>query len=457
MAEKIQMLALSPTMERGRIVKWLKGEGDEIASGDVICEVETDKATMEYESINEGTILKIIVGEGKDAAIGDTIAIVGEKGEDISGVLAEIERGREKEKMAVEGGSREGESRVAGEEAEEAKATATAGVSAGELFTARSTDESTAKSAARSITESAIESTAESAAGGIPSGKGRVKASPLAKKIARDAGIDISSVRGTGPEGRVVKRDVEGFLRAGSKSAAFGRTEIKEAEGLRGRKIPVTGMRKVIAERLSNSKFQSPHYYLKLTVEVESLMEARRRLNESVGKKVSFNAFLLKFVAEALKRNPQVNAGWFGDYIEYFPSVDIGIAVALENGLITPVVKNCEKLGILDIDGELELLIERAKAGKLKPDEYSGATFTISNLGSFGIEEFTAIINPPGSAILAVGSIAEQVVSIDGIPSVRKLMKLTLSCDHRVIDGAVGARFLKDLKDIIEEPIRALY
>jgi pyruvate dehydrogenase E2 component (dihydrolipoamide acetyltransferase) len=282
-----------------------------------------------------------------------------------------------------------------------------------------------------------------------------VRSSPLARKLAAERGIDIGSVRGSGPAGRVVRRDVEsagaGVTRGGAPArpvAAAGADEV----------VPVSGKRKVIAQRLAESKFQAPHYYLKISFEMDGLMAARARLNEKRKEKVSFNAFMHKVTAEALRRHPGVNASWQGDTIRRFGSIDLGLAVAQSDGLITPVVRNCGAKGILEIDAELVVLIEKARTGKLMPEDYTGATFSISNLGSFGIEEFTAIINPPGSAILALGKIAKvPVVAGDGSIAVRSMVKATLSCDHRVIDGAVGAAFLADLKEMIENPMAVLF
>jgi pyruvate dehydrogenase E2 component (dihydrolipoamide acetyltransferase) len=275
--------------------------------------------------------------------------------------------------------------------------------------------------------------------------------------MAQKQGVDITSVQGSGPDGRVVKRDIEDAVKHGTGGGA------PAAEGAAGapgedRRIPHTQKRKVIAKRLSESKFQAPHYYLKITADMETVMNARSVLNWKVPEKVSFNAFLVKLTAMALGMNPGVNASWQEDAVVEFGSVDIGLAVDLGNGLITPVIRNCRNKGLLAIDREMKDLIKKAGEGKLTPDEYSGATFSISNLGSFGIEEFTAIINPPGSAILAVGKIEKKpAAGDDGSVQLRPRMTMTLSCDHRVIDGAAGAKFLSDLKEMLENPVSALY
>lgn len=430
MAEKVMMIALSPTMEDGSIVSWSKQEGDSVSAGDVLCEVETDKATMDYESTQEGTILKIVKGEGTSARVGETIAIIGEEGEDISGL--------EEDEAASADSS--GKPEASTEDSSEEQAS--------ESKPAPKTDADTEKPATTAAKETARGQS------------GIVKASPLARKIASDKGIDISQVSGTGPGGRVVKADVESFKGAeAAPSGARAAASVAVSAPAEDRTVPVTRMRATIAKRLSESKFGAPHFYLKLSVDMTGIMEARARLNKELPEKVGLNAFIMKFAAEALKRHPSVNASWNGDTITEFGSVDIGLAVEMKSGgLITPVVRNCGSKGIVQIDNELKDLIARARDGGLKPEEYGGATFSISNLGSFGIEEFTAIINPPGSAILALGTTRKTAVFDDkDVMTVVPVMKMTLSCDHRVVDGASGARFLSDLQKMMEDPARALY
>jgi pyruvate dehydrogenase E2 component (dihydrolipoamide acetyltransferase) len=406
MAEKVLMIALSPTMQDGTIIRWNKTEGESLAVGDLLCEVETDKATMEYESQSAGTLLKILVPAGSQAKVADPIAIVGKPGEDIAPLLAQTKP-----------------------PAHAAAAPPATGT----------------RPAAAAAAHAAPAAAADA---------GVVRASPLARKLAKERGIDLRALRGTGPAGRVVRRDLEGAGAAAPAAAAAGRALPAGSDEV----VPVSGKRKVIAQRLAESKFQAPHFYLKISFEMDGLMAARARLNERRKEKVSFNAFMHKIVAEALKKHTAVNSSWQGDTMRRYGSVDIGLAVAQPDGLITPVVRNCGGKGILAIDAELAALIDKARTNKLVPEEYTGATFTISNLGSFGIEEFTAIINPPGSAILALGRIAKTpVVADDGSIVVRSLMKATLSCDHRVIDGAIGAAFLSDLKEMIENPMAALF
>ena len=429
MAEKVLMLALSPTMETGAIANWLKAEGDTVSVGDVLCEVETDKATMEYESVQEGTLLKIVVPEGGAAAVEETIAIIGEAGEDVSGVMAEVKSEKSSTPALPAGG------------------TEVAGVS------------EPGESPIASLETNPVDSPD---VGAIDDA--RVKASPLARNLAKKAGLALTSIPGTGPEGRVVKRDVETTIAGGAQAAAApapktGTSAIAaQSATLADQVFPVSMKRGVIAKRLAESKYSAPHFYLKTAVFTEIMMDGRSALNSGLDYKVSVNAFLMKFCAEAIKRHPYVNSSWQGDTIHQFGSIDIGLAVAQDDGLITPIVRDCGTKGVIGIDRELADLISRARTNKLAPEEYTGATFSISSLGTFGIEEFTAIINPPGSAILAVGQMQKTpVVDENDQIVVRNQMKLTLSCDHRVIDGAKGAGFLTDLKAIIEHPIRALY
>jgi pyruvate dehydrogenase E2 component (dihydrolipoamide acetyltransferase) len=444
MAEQVLMLALSPTMEEGTIVTWHKKEGDSVAQSDIICEVETDKATMEYEAVNEGTLLKILVAEGGKAKVGEPIAVVGEPGEDISGMLKEAEQKAEPAAQAPGASEPAASPESAAPQVEAAPAAGPTGAAV--------------------TTPSAPQ---------VPAGQ--LKASPLARKMATEHGIDMRVLRGSGPAGRIVKRDIEKALRQvasygpaaavgvqGPIAPAFIPSAAGPTASGKDERIPVSGKRKIIAQRLAESKFSAPHYYLRIDVDAGEMMAARQRLNARLAKdpagKVSPNAFLIKFVSETLKKYPVVNSSWQTDEILRFGKIDIALAVAQEDGLITPVVRDCGSKGIVQIDRELKNLIDKARSNKLTPEEYSGATFTISSLGTSGILEFTAIINPPGSAILAVGRIHKApVVGDDGTIGVRSQMMLTLSCDHRVIDGAVGAAFLSDLKAFIEYPIDLLY
>jgi pyruvate dehydrogenase E2 component (dihydrolipoamide acetyltransferase) len=462
-AEHVLMLALSPTMEEGTIAKWNKNEGDAVAENELLCEVETDKATMEYESMNQGTLLKILVPQGGQAKVGEPIAIVGEEGEDITAMIKEA-------KQAAEASAK-------GKEQEAAPAAGPSSAPAPGAMPGQAAYRTPAQaglSAGAAVPPGAA--TAPMASVGAPApipASGGLKASPLARRMAAEMGLDLRTVRGSGPGGRVVKRDLENLSPGSAAQAAPapGTGPFRSpgpalpgapvsAAALRDERIPVSGKRKIIARRLAESKFSAPHYYLRIDVAVDGLVAARRSLNQRLGPqgKVSLNAFLVKFVAEALKRHPQVNASWEGDAIFRRGSIDIGLAVAQEDGLITPVVRDCGAKGIVAIDMELAALVEKARTNRLVPDDYNGASFTVSSLGSAGILEFTAIINPPGSAILAVGRIHKTPVVDDNDEiKVQSTMILTLSCDHRVIDGAVGAAFLAELKSILENPIEALY
>ena len=474
MAERVLMLALSPTMETGTIVNWTKNEGDQVKEGDILCEVETDKATMEYESQNEGTLLKIVVAAGKEAAVGQAIAIIGDEGEDVQPVLKAIKA------EEVSG------SEVSGSEAAAKAATgsASAGSDAVEAAVAvtgeeaESSPEKVKAAERRVVTIADTPQPSSVITGTLPEG---VRASPVARRLADQHNLDIRQMQGSGPEGRIVKRDVAAAAAAAAaaavqRGAAAGKTA--PSVGAAGssipaiytttvahipvemttEKLPLSGKRKVIAQRLSESKFSAPHYYLRSIVAMDALMKSRKELNKRVPEKVSFNAFVIKFVAEALHRHPMVNAGWQGDHILQYGRADIALAVAQSDGLITPVVRDCWNRGILSIDAELRVLIDKAMNNKLKPDEYTDATFTITNLGSYGIHDFTAVINPPGAAILAVGEARrEPVVGANDEIEIRTNTVLSLSCDHRVIDGAEGALFMQDLRGMMENPIQVLY
>jgi pyruvate dehydrogenase E2 component (dihydrolipoamide acetyltransferase) len=406
MADKILMLALSPTMESGTIARWNKKEGDDVHNGDILCEVETDKATMDYESSIEGKLLKIIMPQGASVKVGDLIAIAGKDGEDISSLLA-----RHSEQTAKQG---------QGSEAPSQKIPAK-----------------------KSKTyEQVME----------PS---RVKASPLAREIAHRKGVDLNTISGSGPEGRIIKEDIEHALvkKPEGKSVT---TPVRAAiSGIK--EIPLTEKRKVIARRLSESMFTAPHFYLTVSVGADAVMALRKKVNANRDSKVSMNAFLIKIIAEILRKHPPMLSSWNGDTIIQFGAVDIAIAVAQRDGLITPVIRDCTSKGIVQIDNELKELVERARENKLIPEEYTGCSFTISNLGSYGVRQFTAIINPPASAILAIGEIFKENVFNENDEEVpRNTILMTLSCDHRVIDGALAALFAADLKQCMEDPIAVL-
>jgi pyruvate dehydrogenase E2 component (dihydrolipoamide acetyltransferase) len=455
MVTKVHMEALSPTMEEGEVVRWLMDEGDEVAEGDVLAEIETDKATMELVARGSGVLRKQILGEGDTAAVGTVIGVIADADEDIEAVLDEVggppEGGGEEaagtDEQAAEAEAPEAAEAEAGAEAEEVAAEAepaAQGAPAGE----------------------------SRAATGEP-GTDRVKASPLAKRLAADADLDIGRVEGSGPGGRIVKADVERAIEEGvseeepakagepPKPAAAGGPVFVEPsyDGPEVEEVPVSQMRKSIAKRLVQSLGPVPTFYLTRDVDMTRMMAARERMNErleSQGLKVSVNDLIIKATALALKRHPEVNAQWHDDHIKRFHKVDIGVAVAVEDGLITPVIRGADQKGAAQIGQEVRELAGRAREKKLQPEEYTGATFSISNLGMFGIEEFTAIINPPEAGILAVGAVEDRVVVEDGEGVIAPRMKITMSCDHRVIDGATGARFLQTLTELLEEPALAL-
>ncbi len=410
----VRMPLLSDTMKEGKIVNWNKKEGDKVKSDDVLAEVETDKATMEVMGYADGTLLHIGVPAGSSAAVNGIIAIVGKEGTDISGLLA-----AEQNKSAAPA--------PAAAQAPATTATAAPAVSAPAAIPAATT-----------------------------STDGRVKASPLAKKMAADKGLDISQIAGSGDGGRVTRKDVESYTPAAKTSTPAAATApvVSGQEGYSD--TPVSQMRKVIAQRLSESKFTAPHFYLKISVNMDNAMEARKAINVVSPNKVSFNDMIIKASAMALRKHPEVNSSWMGDFIRTHQHIHIGSAVAIEDGLIVPVIRFADQKGLAQIAADTNELNTKAKNRKLQPNEFTGNTFTISNLGMMDIDEFTAIINPPDSCILAVGKIAPTPVVEDGNVVVRNILKLTLSCDHRIVDGAVGARFLQTLKTMLENPVTML-
>lgn len=426
MASKLPMIALSPTMSEGTIARWKKAEGDAFSSGDVLCEVETDKASMDYEAPSQGVLLKIAIPAGGKARVGDTIAVIGKSGEDPLPLL--------------EGGA------FPVKTADSAPAVAPSRI-AEAVKPANPAMEQGGKAEQSAVPAAS----APMAPAGIP------RSSPLARKTARELGVDIRLAHGTGPEGRVTEKDVR-VLHASDRSQSAGNVYPEGSFPRPSASIePVSGKRSVIARRLSESFFSAPHYYLRKEILADRLLDARRKMNEGRDKPISINALLVKLTAMALSRHPEINVSWKEDRIERRSVIDVALAVALPDGLITPVVRDCPYKGLELLESELAALIEKAKTRGLAPEEYEGAGFTITNLGSFGIDEFTAIINPPGSAILAVGSLKKRpVVMADGNVGSATTMILNLGCDHRTIDGAVGARFLADLATMMEDPVLAL-
>jgi pyruvate dehydrogenase E2 component (dihydrolipoamide acetyltransferase) len=432
-ATVLTMPKMSDTMTEGTIATWLKKVGDSIKSGDIIAEVETDKATMELESYDDGILLYIGVEEGNAVEVDGVIAIVGEKGADYEKLL--------KAHKAKSGGA---EAPAAENKKEEKPAT------------------SEAKTTEYKPTESKPAESAAPAASGSSSENGRVIASPLAKKMASDKGIDITLVKGSGEGGRIIKRDVESFDPASVKPAATtaaassapASTPAVGQESFREEKV--SQMRKVIAKRLAESKFGAPHFYLTMEINMDKSIAARQSMNEIAPVKISFNDFVIKAAAMALKQHPKVNSSWLGDKIRYNDHIHIGMAVAVEEGLLVPVIRFADSKSLSQISTEAKTLGGKAKNKELQPKDWEGNTFTISNLGMFGIDEFTAIINPPDACILAVGGIKETVIVKNGQMQIGNIMKVTLSCDHRVVDGAVGSAFLLTLKGLLEDPVRML-
>ena len=419
MATKVHMEALSPTMEEGQLVQWLKNEGDTVATGDVLAEVETDKATMELVARGEGILRKIFLGAGGTAEVGAVIGVIAAEDEDISEI------------SGVSGGG----------------APAVAIVEE-EVVSTPDPDP---------VVEEPTSGNTELAS---PVSKGgRVKASPLARRLAEQAGVDISQVPGSGPGGRVVKRDIEAAKASEDATPAPPAAPSWTPDEAEYEDVQTSQMRKTIAKRLITSIGPVPTFYLTVDVDMLRVMEARKSMNSMLkaeGAKVSVNDIVLKAVAGALRQHPNCNAQWHDGFIRRFKAVHIGVAVAVEDGLITPVVRHAHLKGISQIGAEVKELAGRAREKKLKPEEYTGATFSVSNLGMFGIHEFTAIINPPEAGILAVGGIEETPVAVDGEVLVRPRMRITMSCDHRVIDGAQGSRFLQTLKGMLEEPTAIL-
>jgi pyruvate dehydrogenase E2 component (dihydrolipoamide acetyltransferase) len=427
------MPALSPTMEEGKLAKWLVKEGDAVRSGDVLAEIETDKATMEFEAVDEGRIGKILVPEGTEGVkVNAPIAVLLGEGEDAASAAADIPSAMESIKHAV----------------------------------AKETKETKAQPAPKPVAKAEFNA--------VPADGKRVFASPLARRIAQQKGIDISALAGSGPRGRIVRSDVE------TAKPGVARTPAKAPVGAPGAQpapagalpdarlfykpddyaeIPHDSMRKAIARRLTQAASQIPHFYLTIECRIDNLLAARARLNDAApkgGYKLSVNDFLVKAAALALVKVPECNASWTENAILRHKHADVGVAVALDFGLITPIVFRAEEKGLAAISTEVKSLAERARDKKLKPQEYEGGSFAISNLGMFGIKQFTAVINPPHAGILAVGAGEQRAIVVNGKVEVATIMAVTMSCDHRVIDGATGARFLQVFKQYVEEPAAML-
>ncbi|MEM9831502.1 MAG: pyruvate dehydrogenase complex dihydrolipoamide acetyltransferase [Bacteroidota bacterium] len=436
-ATVITMPKMSDTMEEGVIANWLKKVGDEVESGDIIAEVETDKATMELESYEDGTLLYIGVDEGGSVPVDGVIAVIGEEGADYEKLL--------KAQKSQSNGKSETKEEKPEKKEEEIKSSSNGAEKkdAPEIVSSRSGGEASTTA------------------------NGRIKASPLAKKMAQEMGYDIAQISGSGENGRIIKRDVEKYEpqaapaeqppKKGEASAPAPPIELPKVVGEESyEEVRVSQMRKTIAKRLAESKFAAPHFYLTMEINMDKAVEARKSMNEISPVKISFNDIVIKAVAASLRQHPEVNVAWMGDKIRQNHHIHIGVAVAVDEGLLVPVVRFADNKSLSHIAAEVKDLAAQAKSKKLSPDDQTGGTFAVSNLGMFGIEEFTAIINPPNSCILAVGAIKQTAVVKDGQLVPGNVMKVTLSCDHRTVDGAMGAAFLKTLKTLLEDPIRIM-
>jgi pyruvate dehydrogenase E2 component (dihydrolipoamide acetyltransferase) len=437
MASKVIMPKLSPTMEEGQIARWLKKEGDKVSMGEPLAEIDTDKATMEMQALSNGVLRKIVVREGESAPLGQLIGVIGEPDEDISSLLGEAPT-----KEAAPPAQAEQPKPAADKQPEPAAEAAAPN--------------------AQPVSEKPAEKHAQAAAGNGSSG--RLIVSPLAARMAAEAGIDLRSLQGSGPGGRIIKKDIEDVLsQQQPAAAAAGKPSLRVIEGRAQQPVvagasayrdePTSEIRRTIARRLVTSLGPVPHFFLTSEIEMDRAAEMRRGINElDPDLKISINDIIIKVTAAALAQHPEVNASFQDKSVRYYERADIGVAVAIPDGLITPVIRSADLKSLSQIATEVRELAERARARKLKPEEYTGATF-FSNLGMFGIDEFTAIINPPESGILAIGAMTPRPVVRDGEVVVRQLMRVTMSCDHRVIDGATGAKFLQTFKKILENPL----
>ena len=429
MAEIIRMPKMSDTMEEGVIAGWLKKVGDEVKSGDILAEVETDKATMELESYDDGFLLHVGVKDGESVPVDGVIAIIGEKGENIDDILKEVSN-EQNNNEAVD--PKDEEEIVDEDESVE------------ENLEVKEEEE--VKNTEDKIEDINIDFSNES---------DRIKASPLAKKLASEKGVDISMVKGSGDGGRIIKEDIENFKH--SENIPIKEVKLPEIYSKESyEEIPVSQMRKTISKRLAESKFSAPHFYLTMEIDMDNCIEGRNKINETSDVKISFNDIIIKAAAVSLRKHPMVNASFLTDKIRVNNHIHIGVAVAVDEGLLVPVIRFADNKSLSHISIEVRNLAGKAKNKELQPSDWEGNTFTISNLGMFGIDEFTAIINPNDACILAVGGIKNTPVVKNGEIVIGNVMKVTLSCDHRIVDGAIGSAFLKTLKELIEDPIKIL-
>ncbi len=425
--EVVLMPRLSDTMTEGVIAAWHKNIGDTIKKGEVLADIETDKATMELESYKDGILLYQGAKAGEKIIVNDLLCIIGKEGLDIASIIAAVKAGNNN-------------------------------------VAAKPEEPSTTSSA---TTASTVTPANQQQTNTIVVNEGRILASPLAKKVAAEKGIDLKYIKGTGDNGRIVKSDIDNYSSTTPIPTATISTEISSSNNQIAQtfvqtnissfdEVPISQMRKTIARRLSESLFTAPHFYLTMSIDMDAAVAARTKLNESGKIKISFNDIVLKATAVALKQHPKVNSSWLGDKIRYNHHINIGVAVAVDEGLLVPVIRFADGLSLSEIAVRVKDYAQKAKDKKLQPSDWEGSTFTISNLGMFGIDQFTAIINPPDACILAVGGISQIPVVKNGQITVGNVMKVTLSCDHRVVDGATGAAFLQTLKSLLEEPLRML-
>ena len=412
MAEIVRMPKLSDTMTDGVVAEWHKKIGDSVKSGDLLAEIETDKATMEFESFQDGTLLYIGVAKGEAAPVDSILAILGKKGEDVKAII-------ESDNAKQSNNNKE----VKVEEKTEP------------------IEETPIQETETAPTPSRVTSNKEAI-----SSNGRIKASPLAKKLAVEKNITLSSIKGSGPDGRIIKKDIEQYTPS-MITNANAITQVKYTEE------PVSQMRKTIAKRLGESKFSAPHFYLTMDIDMDNAIATRKAINEISPVKISFNTLVIKATAEALNKHPKVNSSWLGDKIRYNEHINIGMAVAVDDGLLVPVLRFANSKTLVQLANEANTFAEKAKNKQLQPEDWEGNTFTISNLGMAGIESFTAIINPPDACILAIGGIKEVPVVKKGQIVPGNIMKVTLSCDHRVVDGLTGSEFLQTFKKMMENPL----
>ena len=407
MAEVINMPRLSDTMEEGTVASWLKKVGDKVEEGDILAELETDKATMEFESFNEGTLLHIGIAEGETAKVDALLAIIGPAGTDVSGI-----------NLAAAPAPKAEAAPAPAPKVEEKKSAPTPAPKPSTPVAAPSTN------------------------------NGRIFASPLAKKLAEEKGISLASVQGTGENGRIIKRDIENYQPTAGGAQAYMPVGEEQFEAVNN-----SQMRKTIAKRLAESKFTAPHYYLTIELDMDNAISSRAAINSDPDVKISFNDMIVKACAMALRKHPQVNSHWDGNVTQIAKHIHVGVAVAVDDGLVVPVLKFADQMSFSQIGANVKDLAGKARNKKLTPDEMQGSTFTVSNLGMFGIKEFTSIINQPNSAILSVGAIIQKPVVKNGAIAVGNTMTVTLACDHRTVDGATGAKFLQTLRHYIENPV----